>query len=430
MGRPIAAASTMLAVLAVVATACSTPGEPAAQTAAGVPSSATSNPTVPVSVIDAPADTAGSGGSTVPQIANDTTTATSPPFCPFQTLAYERIDSALPFPIFMTPVPGTEWSAIATKAGQVWLYDGIDVHGEVFLDIADRVRNDGEQGLLGLAFSPDYETSRRFFVHYSDNRGDTVLAEFVARDVRADSSTETVLFEVEQPAGNHNGGMIQFGPDGHLYMALGDGGRSGDRFGNGQNGSTPLGVLLRFDVSTPGRARPAGAGFDHPTVWSIGLRNPWRFAIDAPSGLIVIADVGQSSFEEVSAAPVSESGLNYGWPITEGLHCFRPSSGCDVEGLRFPVVEVAHGDTDTCSITGGFVYRGNEIPELHGHYFFSDFCGGYLRSFPLEGEVEITDWTDSVGRLGRVASFGTDAFGEIYVLTSDGDILKIVALRG
>ena len=283
-----------------------------------------------------------------------------------------------------------------------------------------------------LPSRPDYDSSRRFFVHYSDVRGDTVLAEFTAADLLADSTTEVIVFRIDQPAANHNGGMIEFGPDGFLYVGLGDGGRSNDAFGNGQNPASALGVLLRFDVSAPGIAAPApGNPFAAPEVWSIGLRNPWRFSIDPVSGLILIADVGQNAFEEISAALLSEPGVNYGWPITEGLHCFRPRSGCDVDGLTLPVWEVAHGDAGTCSITGGVVYRGAAIPALVGHYLFSDFCGGYLRSIPVEGAFETAvDWTEQVGDAGRVVSFGTDSEGEVYVLNSDGDILKIVLAAG
>ena len=351
---------------------------------------------------------------------------------PLVTLAYERIDAHLPFPVFMTPMPGSDLSVIATKGGRLWLYDGIDVRGEAYLDIADRVRDDRERGLLGVAFSPDYAHSGRLFVHYTGTNGDTVLAEFSADGLVADASSETIVFRLGQPAANHNGGMIEFGPDGSLFMGLGDGGRSNDAFDNGQNEATPLGALLKFDVSVAGVAVPAqGNPFEAPEVWSIGLRNPWRFTIDPPSGLILIGDVGQNNYEEISAAVLTDAGVNYGWPITEGLHCFRPSRGCDVEGLTLPVWEVAHGDAGTCSITGGVVYRGQAIPELVGHYLFSDFCGGYLRSFPVQGGFDVAhDWTDEVGDAGRVTSFGTDPAGEVYVLTSGGDIFRIVAVRG
>jgi len=212
--------------------------------------------------------------------------------------------------------------------------------------------------------------------------------------------------------------MLQFGPDGLLYLGLGDGGGAGDRFGNGQDTGTLLGGLVALSVD----------GDPNPTLFAYGLRNPWRFWIDA--GLIYIADVGQNRFEEVTVAPL-EPGLNYGWPITEGLSCFKPSSGCDVSGLTLPQVEVPLGEAGACAITGGIVYRGASIPELVGHYFYSDFCGGYLRSFRYEdGQVvDETDWTDQVGIPGRVVSFGVDGAGEMYVLTTDA-VYRVVAVRG
>ncbi len=163
-------------------------------------------------------------------------------------------------------------------------------------------------------------------------------------------------------------------------------------------------------------------------MWAFGLRNPWRFSFDGD--LLYIADVGQNAYEEVNVVPAEASGVNYGWPITEGLHCFSPPSGCDVEGITLPVLEVEHGDGGACSITGGYVYRGAAIPELEGHYFYSDYCGGWLRSFLWDGTtpVELQDWTSDVGALGGVTSFGTDASGEMYVTAGDA-VYKIVPVR-
>ncbi len=340
-----------------------------------------------------------------------TTTTTLPPF---RSLAYQLIDN-IDFPIQMTAAPGSETSYLITKDGRVWLFEEGVVESSPVLDISGRVRNQGEQGLLSLTLHPNDPT--RLFLHYSANNGDTVVAEYSFTDPHTvDRDSERILLRLSQPAGNHNGGMIQFGPDGSLYVGLGDGGGANDVFGNGQNPDSLLGGLVSLDVD----------GDDpDPTLYAMGLRNPWRFWLD--QDLIYIADVGQNSFEEVSVARL-EPGLNYGWPITEGFGCFR-SRMCDTTGLVLPVVEVRHGDAGTCSITGGPVYRGSDIPELVGHYFYSDYCGGYLRSFRYDGGLnDETDWTDQVSVPGRVVGFGVDGRGEMYVATTES-LLKVVAVR-
>jgi len=341
------------------------------------------------------------------------TTTTLPPL---ERLAYQEV-ATLPFPIQMTALPGAEHAYIATKDGRVWSYDGETVLDQAVLDINERVHNQGEQGLLSIVIHPDDPS--RFFAHYTALGGDTVVSEFAFRsNTEIDPSSERVLLRHDQPASNHNGGMILFGADGALYLGLGDGGGANDQFNNGQNRETLLGGLVRIDVDA---AEP------HSELFQYGLRNPWRFWFD--EGLIYIADVGQRAFEEVSVAPI-ERDLNFGWPITEAMHCFSPASGCDTTGLTLPVIEVSHGDAGTCSITGGIVYRGPAIPEINGHFFYSDYCGGYLRSFLYaDGAiVEEMDWTGQVGDAGRVVGFGIDGAGEMYVATTER-LLKVVAER-
>ncbi len=375
-------------------------------------------PSAPPATVAAPSPTTtGRAAGPLPTV---TTSTSTPPVTealpPLAGLAYEKV-ADLGFPVHMTASGGGEFAYIATKDGRVWAYDGSRILDEPVLDIREKVRNRGEQGLLALALHPDDPS--RLFVHYSANDGDTVVAEYgLATATRADPVTERVLLRLDQPASNHNGGMILFGPDGLLYLGLGDGGGAGDRFGNGQNTDTLLGGLVTLSVD----------GDPNPTLFAYGLRNPWRFWIDGQ--LTYIADVGQNRFEEITVAEL-EAGKNYGWPITEGLHCFRPSSGCDPSGLTLPQVEVSHSDAGTCSITGGIVYRGEAIPEIAAHYFYSDFCGGYLRSFRYQnGEVaDETDWTDQVGIPGQVVSFGVDQDGEMYVLTTDS-VYRVVAVRG
>lgn len=323
---------------------------------------------------------------------------------------------------------------VTTKDGRVLL---VDAAGEtsVLGDIGGRVRDRGEQGLLDLAVHPDHPADPRVFLHHSDRSGDTVLLEAVV-DARPGGRFEVTgeLLRVAQPASNHNGGSVEFGPDGMLYLALGDGGGSGDRYGHGQRTDTRLAAILRLDVSTPGVAvaPPDNPFVDGPApeVWAWGLRNPWRITFDPPSGSLVVADVGQNRYEEVTVVPADLAGANHGWPITEGRACYRPEEGCDTAGLVLPVVDVAHGDEGTCSITGGVVYRGTSIPELVGHYLFTDHCGGWLRSFPVDAAVGVDPERWDVERLTGPAAFGHDPFGEVVVSGSDGRILRLGPVRG
>lgn len=371
--------------------------------------------TIPPSSTTSPSKTSASAPDTTssPTTAEPAATTTTLP--PLKALAYEHI-ATLAFPVQLTARPGESLSYVITKEGKVWALQDGRVGDTPVLDINKRVKDQKEQGLLSIALSP--ESPDHLYLHYSANNGDTVVSEFrFISPTEADPGSERVLLHLKQPASNHNGGMIQFAEDGILLLGLGDGGGANDRFGNGQNRDTLLGGLVSLKV----RGDPS------PTLYSYGLRNPWRFWIDR--GLIYIADVGQNSFEEVSVTELVPD-INYGWPITEALHCFRPKIGCDTAGLVLPVVEVAHGDAGTCSITGGVVYRGLAIPELEGFYLYSDYCGGYLRGFRFEnGEaVDETDFTDQVGVPGRVTSFGVDGHGEVFVATTDS-VYKLVAVR-
>lgn len=390
------------AVLALVVAAC------AGQELAPVTTAEEPMPTTTTTVVTT---TTTAPDATTTTEMETTSTTTLPPF---EGLSYELV-AELDFPIHLVPwAPGQ--ALLATKDGRVWTFDGEAVAETAVLDIRDQVADRGEQGLLAVAVHPD--DSDRVFVHYSANNGDTVVSE-VTWDGEGLVDEHTLL-RLGQPAGNHNGGMLQFGHDGRLYLGLGDGGGGGDPFGHGQNTDTLLGGLVAIDVDDPDSAAE---------LFQYGLRNPWRFWIE--DDLVYIADVGQAAFEEVSVARL-EPGVNYGWPITEGLHCFSPPTGCDTEGITLPVVEVTHRDAGTCSITGGVVYRGAGIPEIDGHYFYSDYCGGYLRSFVYDEAqlVEEADWTDEVGGpAGRVVSFGLDGDGEMYVLTVDR-LLRVVADRG
>jgi uncharacterized protein (TIGR03437 family) len=302
-----------------------------------------------------------------------------------------------------------------------------------FLDISNRTRADGERGLLGLAFPPGFAQSGRFYVDYTDIAGDTVIAQYrvsAGNPNIAEQFSETVLLHIPQPFENHNGGQIRFGPDGYLYVAMGDGGSAGDPQRNGQNLGTLLGKLLRIDVeSDPGHAHiPANNPFVNTAgargeIWAYGLRNPWRFSFDRVTNDLWIGDVGQDSYEEIDFQPVaSHGGENYGWNRMEGLHCYLP--GCSQDGITLPVAEYSHADG--CAVTGGFMYRGNGSPGLRGTYVYGDLCSGTIWGLSRQGNQWVSRRMLPLSGIG-ITTFGEDEAGEIYVANAtNGTILKMI----
>lgn len=341
------------------------------------------------------------------------------------SLATETVATGFTRPLYLTAPAGDDRLLVVEQTGRIRVVKNGVVLAAPFLDLSAKVSGGSEQGLLSMAFHPDYASNGLFYVDYTDDDGDTRIERYAVSadpDV-ADGGSAKLILTVPQPASNHNGGHILFGPDGMLYVALGDGGGAGDPFNNGQNAGTLLGSLLRLDVDG---GDPYAIPSDNPfgsEIWAVGLRNPWRIAFDAVAGTLYIADVGQASFEEVNVVDDDESGLNYGWRIMEGSSCFG-GGGCDDAGLVLPEVEYDHGEG--CSVTGGFVYRGSALPEVVGHYFYSDFCRGFLRSFRFDGEnaTELVEW--DVGGLGSVLSFGQDSAGELYILSDNGSVVKLV----
>lgn len=357
------------------------------------------------------------------------------------TVALEAILGDLQAPLYLTYAgEDPPWASrlfIVEKAGRVLWAENGELQPAPFLDITDRVGADGsEQGLLSVAFPPDFDTSEVFYVNYTDQRGDTVIARYrlLAKEPpQGDPSSGQKILQIAQPASNHNGGQLQFGSDGYLYVGTGDGGRAGDPWGNAQNPTEFLGKMLRIDVAgsetytVPGDNPFVGWSDVRPEIWALGLRNPWRFSFDRATGDLYIADVGQNNYEEVSFQPGSSvGGENYGWDFMEASFCFEPSSGCDPAGLILPVAEYDH--SLGCSITGGYVYRGVRYPQLAGIYFFGDFCSGRIWGMRQQASGE---WNTALllETDARISSFGQDAAGELYILDyAGGTIYHLTAL--
>jgi glucose/arabinose dehydrogenase len=345
-------------------------------------------------------------------------------------------------PVFATsPNDGTRRLFIVQKNGQIRILKNGAVLRGVFLNISALVSKGGEQGLLGLAFHPSFRTNHKFYVDYTDLAGNTVIREYRASTTNPNvvqaGSGRTIL-RIAQPYSNHNGGMIAFGPDGYLYIGMGDGGSGGDPGNRAQSTSTLLGKMLRIDVngtSAYGNYRVPStnpyvgrAGLDQ--IWQRGLRNPWRWSFDRSTGNLWIGDVGQNRYEEIDRAVRTSSGagrgVNWGWRTMEGFHCYRPSTGCSTSGLSLPTLEYSHATNSRCAVTGGYVYRGTRIPSLAGWYLFGDYCSGEILAVPAGASsrpAPVTLFGTGSGRL--VSSFGQDWAGELYVCDLRGTVYRI-----
>ena len=322
---------------------------------------------------------------------------------------------------------------VVEQAGTVRVLQNDTLAAQPFLDLRGHVSSGGERGLLGLAFPPDYVSSGRFYVDYTDRNGDSVLARFTRPEGAggADPASGTTLMRVRQPYANHNGGNLVFGPDGFLYWGLGDGGSGGDPQGNGQDPQTLLATILRLDVSGDGALPAPGNPFldrtdARPEVWLYGLRNPWRFSFDRATGDLYIGDVGQNAFEEIDYLPAAaQGGQNLGWNVMEGDHCYRPPQGCDAGGLTAPIVTYPHDAAWGNSVTGGYVYRGEVLPALQGAYLFADFGSGrvWTARRDASGAWRVAKLLET-GM--NIASFGEDDAGELLVVDYGGAIYRLV----
>ena len=335
-------------------------------------------------------------------------------------------------PVYLThSIDGSRRLFVVEQGGVIWIIQGGKRLTPPFLDLSDRIsRRASEQGLLGLAFDPEYAHNGYLFLHYSDGNGDTVVMRFAVSDDpnRTDPRSGIHVLTQLQPYRNHNGGQIAFGPDGYLYIGMGDGGLAGDPHDNGQNLMTWLGAILRVDVDeSPGYALPLDNPFlsnkaAAPEIWVYGLRNPWRFSFDRLTGDLYIGDVGQNDWEEIDFQPAGSRGSeNYGWGLMEGEHCYR--GDCDSKAYVAPIAEYNHSDGG-CSVTGGYVYRGENLKGLQGVYLYGDYCSGLIW-----GLLQTTpgEWTNRllIESGLKISSFGEDELGEVYVVDYGGAIYRL-----
>ncbi|MDH4098105.1 MAG: PQQ-dependent sugar dehydrogenase [Nitrospira sp.] len=357
-----------------------------------------------------------------------------PPLPAATDLTVQLVTANLNSPVFMTAPPNdSNRLFVIEKQGLIRIFNVGNSSLATFLDLRHLVSTIGERGLLGMAFDAQYATNRQFYVFYTDQTGDIVIARYLRNAANANVADPagTSLLTIEHSANtNHNGGMLAFGIDGCLYASVGDGGGSGDLNNNAQTLTSRLGKILRLNPYTGSACNIATNPFffsNAPEIWSIGLRNPWRFSFDRVTNDLYIADVGQDAREEINVSPTPNAGrgLNYGWRLMEGFLCFNPSTNCNQGGLTLPVLDYPHLN-NACSVTGGYVYRGSAAPALRGTYFYADFCAAFVRSFRYQNGQAISQFEWPFLSRGGITSFGEDAQGELYLMTQGGSLFKIV----
>ena len=378
------------------------------------------------------------------------------------SLSSELVSDGFKKPVFVISYP-TDASIlyVVEQAGRIIVLDSGQKKSEPFFNINKRVVNPfrpgDERGLLGFAFHPDYENNKKFYINYIDNDGHTIVSEFIAQSkYKADHNSERVLLKLEQPYGNHNGGHIEFGKDGYLYIAIGDGGAAGDPLDSGQDLTSLFGKVIRIDINGSPYSIPKSNPFygiknAREEIWAWGLRNVWRFSFDKKTGDIYYGDVGQNKWEEVNFEPASSSGgNNYGWRQMEASYCFEPKENCKRDGMVLPIIEYPNDayhpafalgrknqlNVEGCSVTGGYVYRGKKLKGFEGVYFFGDYCSGNIWSFKvIDGKAnEFKNRTEEINIAdgeftNYISSFGQDADGEIYIVDYNGAVYKIIAKK-
>jgi glucose/arabinose dehydrogenase len=355
-------------------------------------------------------------------------------------LGLSRIVGGLSQPLLVTNAgDGSGRLFVVEQTGRIRIIKGGRLVATPFLDLSASVSHASEQGLLGLAFHPNYRSNGKLYVSYTDRNGTSIIREYhvlASNRDRVDGSSGRTLLRLQQPYANHNGGNIAFGPDGDLYIGFGDGGSAGDPGNRAQNLGTLLGKLLRIDVNRRTGTLPYGIPSSNPFVgrsgldqiWAYGLRNPWRWSFDRATGDLWIGDVGQDRWEEVDRALASSDrnagrGLNFGWKVMEASHCYSPSSGCSRTGKTLPLTEYGHTG-GRCSVTGGFVYRGSVYPDLVGAYLFADYCSGEIW-YVSRGAERGTVPTLALDSGALITSFGQDEAGELYIADGNGSVYRL-----
>ena len=367
-------------------------------------------------------------------------------------------------PVFITSYPNNaKLLYIVEQAGLIKIINDGKKLSRPFFDINKRVVNPNrpgdERGLLGFAFHPNHTNNGKFYINYMDNDGNTIISEFSTNsELRANHKSERIILKLKQPYGNHNGGDIQFGPDGYLYISIGDGGKAGDPLNAGQDLSSLFGKIIRIDIEQKPYGIPKSNPFfgqkdKREEIWAWGLRNVWRFSFDKQTGDKYLADVGQNKWEEVNFEPASsKGGLNYGWRIMEANHCYDPKENCPTEGLIKPIIEYPNDanhpafafriieelsfsetDVEGCSVTGGYVYRGQKIKSMQGQYIFGDYCSGNIWTLKVVNgkAINFKNRTEEINIGGGefttyISSFGQDSDGEIYIIDYNGGIYKLI----
>jgi glucose/arabinose dehydrogenase len=403
--------------------ACGSVSTPSPSTPLGLPPAPTIAPVIPTS--PPPTNTAGSATAT--SIPPTTIPSNVTSFPDPSAYKWSLVVSALASPIdIQFPDDGSGRMFIIEQDGRIRIIENGQMLDPPFLDIISKVDSLGnEQGLLGLAFHPNFKQNPYFYVNYIDVNGNTVIARFTAKGNLADPASEKDLLHIQQPFPNHNGGQMAFGPDGYLYMGLGDGGSEGDPNKNGQNKNVLLGKILRIDVDHGNPyaipvSNPFVNGDGKAEIWAYGLRNPWRFSFDHPSGNLYIADVGQDLWEEVDVVPSNAGGLNFGWNYYEGMHPYAGNPPAGVN-FTFPVMEYSHA-VGGCAIIGGYVYRG-AITELQGIYFYGDDCSGKIWGLIHSNNGWQSQVLFETG--ANITTFGQDPSGELYFADRRGTIYRL-----